>query len=344
MLSYKKTKTAPVNMIFFTSKYKEKERVLDQPTYPYLQPKTTLDFARTVTRTILGRDIVFYSANPTLVEYKDHYLLNLRWINYQYYEDGSKKTIPNTWISLNSRFRLNQAFHPISDEQWLTEDFEQEKDRGMMGIEDLRIFKTNVYTDDYVYLATSVDPNRKVVSVASNVYSLEDPYTLVRTIMTPSFYDLKNLRVEKNWTFVLYLDKVSVVYAWFPLQIGVFVNTSLHLISTKPMPIFFKDARGSTSGYRIEQQIWFVLHKSMITRRNRTAYYYYQHFFAVFDLSMNLIRYSELFKLGDKPVEFCTSLILKENECILSYSVLDTIPNISVYDMKVIQELKWVNA
>ncbi len=67
--------------------------------------------------------------------------------------------------------------------------------------------------------------------------------------------------------------------------------------------------------------------------RGKISYYQYQHFFAVFDLEMNLIRYSELFKLGDNPVELCTSLILKENECILSYSVLDTLPKISVYEI-----------
>jgi len=329
MLSYKKKSVNP--MIF-----------LNKPSAPVsLRSKTTIDFARTVTRTILGRDTEFYSSNPTLVEYKDHYLLNLRWINYQYHEDGSKKTIPPTWISLNSRVRLNQAFQPISEEQWLMEEFEQEKDRGMMGLEDLRIFKKE---EDYLYLATSVDPIRRIVSVASNVYSLEDPYALKRTIMTPSFYDRSIRRVEKNWTFVDYQEKVSVVYAWHPLQIGVLENTSLNLISVKPMPKFFKEARGSTSGYRRGQEIWFVLHKSQVTMRGKIPYYQYQHFFAVFDLEMNLVRYSELFKLGDKPVEFCTSLILKENECILSYSVLDTQPKISVYEMHAIQRLKWVNA
>ncbi len=106
-----------------------------------------------------------------------------------------------------------------------------------MGLEDLRIFKKE---EDYLYLATSIDPIRRVVSVASNVYSLEDPYTLKRTIMTPSFYDQTIRRVEKNLTFVYYQEKVSVVYAWHPLQIGVFVNTSLNLISVNLCLSFLK--------------------------------------------------------------------------------------------------------
>jgi len=39
---------------------------------------------------------------------------------------------------------------------------------------------------------------------------------------------------------------------------------------------------------------------------------------------MNIIRYSELFKLGNCQVEFCIGLIIKNNNIILSYSLLDT--------------------
>jgi hypothetical protein len=93
-------------MHFFRPKHRQ---TVIPPSFPYLRPKTTHEFARTITRTILGIDTLFHASNPTLVEYKDHYLLNLRWINYQYHENGSKKTIPPIWISLNSRYRLNHA-------------------------------------------------------------------------------------------------------------------------------------------------------------------------------------------------------------------------------------------
>ena len=57
---------------------------------------------------------------------------------------------------------------------------------------------------------------------------------------------------------------------------------------------------------------------------------------------MNLIRYSELFKLGNCKVEFCIGLIVKETEIILSYSLLDTQSIIAKYDIDYINtKIKW---
>ena len=65
----------------------------------------------------------------------------------------------------------------------------------------------------------------------------------------------------------------------------------------------------------------------------------------VFDLNMNLIRYSELFKFGDCKVEFCTGFIIKEKEIILSYSLLDTQSVIATYDIDYINTgINWHNS
>jgi predicted GH43/DUF377 family glycosyl hydrolase len=289
-------------------------------------------------KNLFGKDILLHSSNPTLIEYGDHYLLNLRWINYEYHEDGSKKIIPSQWISLNSRCILNERFQPITEEHFLEEDFEKESNRSMVGIEDLRIFK---HEGHYSYLATCVDPIRKVVSVSSHDYPIDSIYVLNRNLITPTFYDESIQRVEKNWTFVLYRDKCSIVYAWYPLQLCRIENQSLHLLLSKPMPKFFKDARGSTSGFQQGNEIWFILHKSQSMTRYGILYHVYQHFFAVFDLEMNLIRYSEVFKFGGKPVEFCTSFVMKGDKFMIAYSLLDTQPMISVYDSSEIKKLTW---
>ena len=64
--------------------------------------------------------------------------------------------------------------------------------------------------------------------------------------------------------------------------------------------------------------------------------------FAIFDLNMNLIRYSELFTFNNCKVEFCIGLIIKDNEVILSYSLLDIQSTIAVYDLEYINNnIKW---
>ena len=57
---------------------------------------------------------------------------------------------------------------------------------------------------------------------------------------------------------------------------------------------------------------------------------------------MDLIRYSELFKLASSSVEFCTGLIVQDDCVILSYSVLDCESYISIYDINYINnDIKW---
>jgi hypothetical protein len=135
------------------------------------------------------------------------------------------------------------------------------------------------------------------------------------------------------------------VYEWFPLQIGKidYLKNNLNIIEIKNnVPENFKDARGSTPGIVKDNEIWFVAHKAQSYVNNRNYYYNYQHFFAVFDLDMNLIRYSELFKLGDCKVEFCIGLVINDTEMILSYSLLDTQCIIATYDIDYINTgIKW---
>ena len=57
---------------------------------------------------------------------------------------------------------------------------------------------------------------------------------------------------------------------------------------------------------------------------------------------MNLLRYSELFKLGVHPIEFCIGLIVKDREIIMSYSLKDTESIIASYDKQHIEtDIRW---
>jgi hypothetical protein len=163
-------------------------------------------------------------------------------------------------------------------------------------------------------------------------------------------YDLNKVRIcEKNWCFVNYKNELCIVYNWFPLQIGKidYEKNEMDIVEIKyNIPDFFKEARGSTCGITNNNEIWFIIHKSQSIdhtyKKKSTTYYNYQHFFAVFDLEMNLIRYSELFKFEDAKVEFCTGMIIKNDELILSYSALDTKSIIATYDIEYINNnLKW---
>ena len=313
--------------------------------YPILLPKYTKNF----TKSYKTEFNTFFSGTPTIIQdpnNSNQYIVNLRWINYNYNENGSKHVISNQWISLNSRFTVDNLFEKISNEIDLTENYEIEKNFISRGIEDIRIIKFN---NKHLYLATRFNPILKRPYVCSNEYIIDDTeYNLNKTYINPTYYNVnKTIKAEKNWAMFEYKTKLSVVYDWYPLQIGCinYDSYELDIIETKTdMPEFFQNARGSTVGCHFDNEIWFVLHKAQNNRHLKTGspIYNYQHFFAVFDLNMNLKRHSESFKLGDKMVEFCTGLIMEENRLILSYSLLDTHSYVSTYDYDIIRNsIKW---
>jgi hypothetical protein len=73
-------------------------------------------------------------------------------------------------------------------------------------------------------------------------------------------------------------DKIDepLILNWFPIEIK-----KENSIEIKPTPIYFKSTT-EISRDRIDSNIWFLLYKCN------------KHFFAVFDETMNLLRYSEL--------------------------------------------------
>ena len=71
-------------------------------------------------------------------------------------------------------------------------------------------------------------------------------------------------------------DNLPIIHNWYPLQF-----TLGSELQTKPLSSYFKMIQ-SYFGYRKQDEIWYILHKN-------------QSFFAVFDVNMNLLRYSWIY-------------------------------------------------
>lgn len=310
--------------------------------YPTLKPKQIKNFSGKKYKEIMNETHLFYSGTPCIIEVStDVYLINFRWINYSIHTDGDGYMLNpnvknNNFKSLNSRYKVNSDFKQITEEIFLEEDIDSQLSYVFAGLEDLRIFK---YNQNYYYTATVYDNTRKTRSISSAIYHIDDySYHIERKIILPNMYDIDCIRIwEKNWALFNYKNELCIVYNWYPLQIGQinYEESKMNIIEIKyNIPIYFKDARGNSCGYEKNGEIWFILHKVFGCK--------YQHFFAIFDLDMNLKRYSELFKLGDCVIEFCIGLIVKDTEIILSYSLLDTQSIVAVYDLYYINnDIKW---
>ena len=306
--------------------------------YIVLQSLHKVNLSKKLIKIINNEKHLFVSGTPTIIELPNNeFLINLRWINYNLNSKGfiyGINNVSNNNIkNLNSRFKVNSSFQPISKEIFLKEDVNYKPH--MVGLEDIRIFN---YNNTYYYNATIMDSTRYLHATTSQLYPIEDTnYELIdRPIIVPTHYNLQKIKIpEKNWSFVNYNDNLCIVYKWFPLQIGKidYTTNELNIIETKKIPYNFKHVRGSTPGYTKNDEIWFVVHKAHEKE--------YLHFFVIFDLQMNLLRYSKCFKFENYKIEFCISLIVQDKQLILGYSIMDSQSYIVTYDMKYIEQLKW---
>lgn len=317
-----------------------------------LQSYFQLNLTATVARNIKGKSITFFSGSPSIIELieDEEYLINLRWVNYAYDSKGKKKIKPTTYISLNSRLKLNGNFEKIKDSELFLDDNPEKEvvSSYSIGIEDIRLF---LYNNQIYYIGSKSERNNSlpcsvcicsgIYNITNSIFKLNIDNVIIVSNNNSNEVQVVRKSLEKNWSFLIYRNRMSLVYKWYPLQIGVinYETKIMNLISIKDnISEYFKNARGSTPGFIRGNEIWFVLHK---TQHGPKKYVNYVHFFAVFSLDMNLIRYSETLKLGGQLIEFCIGLIVKETKIILSYSLLDSESYISVYDINYINSLKW---
>jgi hypothetical protein len=330
---YRKEQSMLSNGLYYSVLYEQ----LKIYNYINLETLKTIDLTRTIIKTINNKDITFYSSSPCIINHptnRNTYIINIRWINYKLNEK-----IQNV-ISLNSRFEVNKNFEKISKEMFIDDIYNNKIPND--GIEDIRLFNN---ANNIVYIGSVYDTNRKIISISYNNYNYNlNEFQLTKNIIIPSFYNISIInRIEKNWSLFNYNGEMSLVYSWYPLKIGKINNNLLNITNIKyNVPEHFKDAKGSTPGFIKNNEIWFVLHKSQRNKKDETEYINYQHFFAIFDLDMNLLRYSELFKLNNSSVEFCIGLIIEIDRIILSYSILDIKTKISTYSIDYINnKLVW---
>ncbi len=66
---------------------------------------------------------------------------------------------------------------------------------------------------------------------------------------------------------------------------------------------------------------------------------HYYHIIAVFDVNMNILRYSAPFKFEGSSIEYCLSIIVEEERVLINYSTMDRTTRIGIYDRKYIESL-----
>lgn len=316
-----------------------------------LKSSQVINFGNSVVKNINNDNTIFYSSSSCLIpnpfEDKNGYLMNVRYVNYLIDNNGNYLNCDKHIITQNKYIKLSSDLKIIKDE-FLEFNFE---DRRYIGVEDVRILYDS-YSNKMLYIGTGYHKNNSI-GVVSGEYNVNDHKLSYIDEIRPFCHST----CEKNWVFVDIKQSINIIYKWHPLQICKINQDKkmLDLVETKEMPKIFSHTRGSTCGFNyikktslasnintnnninisiIETEIWFVLH--MVSYEKPRHYY---HIFAVFDESMNLLRYSAPFKFHTEPIEYCLGLVVEDDRVLITYSIWDRETNLGIYDKKYIDSI-----
>ena len=285
---------------------------------------------------VCGVEYEMSGSNPCIFKNGDTYMINIRMVNYHlnyngsYHfpvDDGKIATVNQIWyLDADTLERVGKPMTFIPDDNSLR----------YVGIED---WKPYPYSRDGIlgkwpYLGTVQSPRTGNIAIGYGVYSQGEQQLDYKVVDTQW-----NKGCEKNWVFVG--DDARVIYQWFPLTICKIIDHPdpdravnmkyLEVLKEQPMPDFFRHIRGSTHGYKFDDEIWFLAHA--VEYGTPREYY---HFFVVFKQvengSIKLDRWSHLFKFEGEKIEYALGLIVEEKRIIISYSKWDRDPVVGVYD------------
>jgi tetratricopeptide (TPR) repeat protein len=298
--------------------------------YKFILNKTkVITYNDTKNILIDNKPLEFYSSSACIIKKDNTYLMNVRYVNYRihntgsYFLNGDKNVIStNIFVELSGdNFKVTRGkmfnLHMVN--------------RLYIGIEDIKIF-TDIETDKILFIGTGYHLNN-TIGIVIGEYNIENDELISREIKQ----NFKNSTCEKNWVFFEYKNSTHVVYSWYPLHICKIDNDTnmLNIVEKKEMPLIFSHCRGSTCGFKLENnETWFVIH--LVSYEIPRHYY---HMIVVFDNDMNLKSYSAPFKFEGEPIEFCLGLIVEKEQVIMSYSTWDRSTKIAIHDKSYIDSL-----
>ena len=312
--------------------------------YKFYSPKLSIDKYMTHkiggievkdTITICGTTYIMNGSNPCIFKMRDTYMINIRFVNYTLNRDGSYSFAVNDGkiVTVNKIFVLDEHLN-IKD--IVVTLVPNNNDLRYVGIEDIKPYYVGKSETFIVpFMGTCQHPINHKLYCGYGEINMTDMSNISSNICYSSVNTPYNKDCEKNWVF--YGD-YNIVYQWSPLILGKIVKKDNELMFEKEkeisMPPFFQQVRGSTNGCTFGNEIWFICH---VVEYCQPREYY--HFFAVFDKeTMDIKRWSNLFKYEGEKIEYSLGLIVEEDRIIVSYSKWDSTPAIAVYDKKKVEE------
>jgi len=262
------------------------------------------------------------------------HILNTRYVNY-YYRDNWECDFYNDMRqirTINIVSELDDHFKPINfNIIWVDENnLINNKTAFSIGLEDIRLYNSN---NKIKFIASNInyipECKNKIIIGNYDYENLKCSDCLIVNMMWES-------RCEKNWVPIQFnnsFDKQFYIYKWSPFQIG-FINYDNNNFEISVEKQFnnqlINKFRGSTPFIENDDTTLIgLVHYSI---PNSPPIYF--HSIVIIDkITLLPIKYSNPFKFGYKPIEFCIGFTKYINQYLFWISQMDREPMLIKIDI-----------
>lgn len=264
-----------------------------------------------MTATLDGLTMDFVSSTPCIFRLGDEYGCCVRYVNYSILPDGSYKlnNVANKIPSLYKYMILNKQFEVLESHVF---DTVQDPKLKYQGIEDVKILP---HRGRLLFTGT-IEAGHDHLTVGYGEFDTSKSMLVAKPYISP-----EGRRCEKNWAYAHDASgTLRIVYEWSPLTICTPEDGAVKITNKHTnVPAFFRDLRGSSHGFLIGTEIWFVCHFVHYGKPRN----YYNLFVVLNAADMSYKKHSIPFKFSGEPIEYCLGLIVESNRFIMSFSSMD---------------------
>lgn len=303
----------------------------------FVKPNLVKDFTSTYFSEKINHD--FKSLNFSMIKdewFGGQYVSMIRHYDHAFFDNHTNNHITiNRFLILDKDFSIikTKIFYPL---------IKQTKNT-ITGVEDIRLIKHNNELYYYGNTKTGVLKHKNTpsglpikIGVQLSRFDINLDYLENDNIINPTHIEQQD--IEKNWSHINILDKSYFIYGWNPIVVSELDIENKNLNKLKEFSCDnLKKFRGSTNGIVIDDEIWFLIHS---TERGRN----YFHKFAIFDMELNPIKHSSSFKFDNNKIEFCLSMVKRDDNILICYSYDDNSTILKEYNVeKIKKSLIWFN-
>jgi glycosyltransferase involved in cell wall biosynthesis len=262
----------------------------------------------------------FVATSTSILRRPDHYLLNIRYVNYRIQKDGSYMMMDNGNLSRdnpvrtrNFSMRVDKEFNPINEMQEMKPTFPSLHNNHIKGLEDLRIYQDG---GELKWVGTTMEYSYDGrIRQVSGLYN-EATHTLTNPIpLKPP----QNSDCEKNW---IPLGNDEYIYGWHPYRIGKIDGDTLQITQTQKTPKYFEHMRGSSNVVEYNGALWAITHVVMYSQPRK----YYHHLVRINKETRALEAYTIAFYFKTNHIEYVLGIEIRDGVlyAMVSQNDMDT--------------------